>query len=204
MRLLIYGAVLFIFCGVIGFDALSKLSWPKVRGTVLAVEPKCEMKSEQYNVLTRTTTTATIDCKAVDAFKILHPDKEWSLRRTYLTHLLVGGAQPISTAMVVYEEPAPRAGQVLNLIQDPNDAIRVLPANTSIKDFGFAAIMGAIGLLLLLWYAIRRRNRQPLMRPPRDAHPEPNATEAPMTTRAASFATRPSATNASGRVFGRR
>ena len=205
MRLLIYGAVLLVICGVIGFDAFSKLSWPQVEGTVLSVDPKCEMKSEQYNVLTRTTSTATIDCQAVEAFKILHPDKEWTLRRTYLTHLLIGGPQPVKTTMVVYEEPAPKSGQVLKVIQDPKDSLRVLPNDTSFKDFGLAAIMGAISLLLLLWYAIRRGNRRPPMGPPSSADADPQGAQATTTSaRATSFASRPAAGNAGGRVFGRR
>lgn len=205
MRLVVYGAVLLIICGVIGFDAFSKLSWPHVEGTVVSVDAKCEMKSEQYNVLTRTTSTATIDCQAVEAFKILHPEKEWTLRRTYLTHLLIGGPQPVRTTMVVYEEPAPMPGQVLKVIQDPKDSLRVLPNDTSFKDFGLASTMGAISLLLMLWYAIRRRNRRPPMGSPSGANVDPQMARAATTSaRPASFASRPVAGSAGGRVFGRR
>ena len=208
-RILLPGLVVFVGAGVIGIDALEKMTWPHVQAKVVNVEPKCELKSEQYNVLTRVTSTATVDCKDVETFKILHPDKDWKVQQTYITHVTVAGAKPISTSLVLYSSPAPRAGDVLDLIQDPQDDLRVLKGNASQTGLIAALTVFIVGLFFVaLRFAIRSRRRfaAGLIAPRIDgddegATPQPPPSVSPAST----YVRRPAAAaNASGRVFGRR
>lgn len=140
-----------------GYDSFNKLGWAKVPATLLSAEPKCAMESEQRGFMTRTTTTERIDCEAAGNFKIRHPEKDWTLRKSWLLHLAVAGPRPIATSMMVYDEFHLKPGDALRVIQDPADTARVMPADTSTRGFGLAAGTLFFAVLLLLFILWRRR-----------------------------------------------
>jgi len=158
--LVLIGIGLLAFAAYASFDSFQKLGWPEAVGTALSVDTKCEMKSEERNILTKTTYEATIDCTDVDNFKVMHVDQKWNVRQFYLVHMTVSGAVPTTTSMAVYTEPAPRPGQMRLLIQDPQDPKRVLGREASRSGFTFAGIMAGIGALMLAlaWLLRGRRD----------------------------------------------
>jgi hypothetical protein len=201
-RGLIAGFMLLLTGGYFVVDGVGKLGWTRLHATVTDVQLKCEMSSEQFGVLSRTTWDATIGCDAVQAFKITHPDKTWTVKHESLARLRLQSVPPIETSMMVYDEVPPRAGNVLEVVQDPNDPTRVLPAASS----GFEVALGILtlvlaGLLFVLRFVIqaigqrRRARAENYGRSPASHEPLPAATPALVSTPVAASA---------GRVFGRR
>lgn len=197
-RILILALLLLGFGIFVGYDAFSKLSWARVPATLVSADPKCEMTAEERGILTKTTSTANIDCDAVERFKILHPEKDWKVARSWLLQLVVAGPRPLATSMLVFDDLHLQPGDALRVIQDPTDSARVLRADTSSQGFGLAAINGFFGLLVLLYWLVRRGRR-----PPKVASPggRPQAQYAPP---APSVAMQPAPAPGAPRTFGRR
>jgi len=203
IRGLVASVVLVLLGGYFVIDGIGKLGWSRIGASVTAVDLKCQVSAEETGVLTRTKWDATIDCNAVQAFKVAHPDKTWSVRHEALTHLSLKTSPAIQTTMMVYDDKPPRIGDVLSVVEDPADPNRVLPAATSTVTIASGAAMLGIGALVL-GLVLLRRNRG---RPPR-ASVEPQHDAQPVQTRQAESAgsapARPPLAPAAARVFGRR
>jgi hypothetical protein len=196
-RILILGLALLAFGFFVGYDTWTKLGWARVQATLVSAEPKCQMTSEQAGILTKTTSTATIDCQAVEAFKILHPEKDWTLKKTWMLNLVVAGSRPVATSMLVFDDLHLKPGDALRVIQDPTDSARVLRADQSGLGFALAAIMLVFGVLALLQWLLRRGRRPPTA-PLQNREPE--AQYAPPPSPPSAIRPAPGAP----RVFGRR
>jgi hypothetical protein len=170
-RSVILGVALLAFGFFVGYDTLTKLGWAHVQATLVSAEPKCQMTSEQTGILTKTTSTATIDCQAVEAFKILHPEKDWTLKKSWMLNLVVAGSRPVATSMLVFDDLHLKPGDALSVIQDPTDSARVLRADQSGHGFALAATMMVFGLLALL-HRLLRRGRRPPTAPLQNGEPE--------------------------------
>src|SRR3982751_2838109 len=99
-RLLVAGVVLILSGGYLVVDGVGKSGWTKIRATVSGVDLKCQVSAEEFGVLARTKWDETINCNSVEAFKVSHPDKTWSVRHEALTHLTLSTSPPIATSMM--------------------------------------------------------------------------------------------------------
>lgn len=132
--------------------------------TVTGVKAWCEMTSFETGILSKTTTTARIDCGTADAFIALHPGKQWVKGERYDGAVRVerDGQKPVMALMPLEKinGRAPRVGDVFDVLQDPANPSDVeRPGQRSIQVAG-QFVFGAVGLLLL-FVGLRGRPRRP-------------------------------------------
>jgi len=188
MRLIASGLILVLIGGFFAIDAGSKSGWAHVQARVISVDTKCDMSSTSYGVLTKTTSTATIDCKAVDLFENLHHEKTWTVATTHLAHVMVpdsGGTQ-IATTLPVSRDLAP--GSMITVLQSPDSAARVKSPEAVGQGMIAALAMLGGGALITLWSFARFNRRRRLRAAFVEAATQFSATAAPATV-AASVAT---------------
>ena len=132
----------------------------------MKVDETCEMKSESFGVLTRTTSTATIDCALVDVFQNLHSDKTWTVTHKFIAHVLVNLASASPTGTIVPVDHGTKPGAMIEVVQDPKSATHVQLASTlgSGIGLGVGMIIGGVVMLAFALLAGRRGTRMP---PPR-------------------------------------
>ncbi len=121
--------------------------------TVVGVKPWCEMTSFETGILSKTTTTARIDCATADSFIAYHPDKQWVKGERYdgVVSVARAGQEPVKALMplVKINGRAPRAGDVFDVLQNPVDPRDIeRPGQRSFMVAGQFAF-GALGLFLL-------------------------------------------------------
>jgi hypothetical protein len=163
LRAIVFGVML-VGVGAIGaLAAWSTSGWAPAKATVLSIDISCEMKSTERGILTKTTTTATIDCDLVPAFKSLHSDKVWTTIEHFDAKLRVEreGVAPAVAPMALHRvnKRAPQIGDVLDVAQNPAKPEKIQPAGQSSQFSLISFGIMAVGLLLL-WLGTRgRRSR---------------------------------------------
>lgn len=138
--------------------------WPEVEAKVASVTLSCMMKAVERGVMTKTTSTAEIDCDDVESFKRFYPDLNWTTTERFAAILTIrNGSEFIKAPMDLKRADgrAPRVGDTLTVIQNPKKPTEVAVAGLSGTNYTISAGTGALGLLLL-YLAFRKRTPKPL------------------------------------------
>ena len=159
-----FGGILLLVSGGMLFMQMSRSSWPEVEAKVSSVALTCMMKATERGVLTKTTSTAEIDCDDVESFKRFYPDLSWTTTERFAAVLSIRNGGTVTKATMDLQRVdgrAPHAGDVITVIQDPKRPTTVAKAGQSGMNFSISAVTGALGLLLL-YLAFRKPKPKPL------------------------------------------
>jgi hypothetical protein len=183
LRAVVFGVMLVGIGAVGGLGALSTSNWVPAKGTVLSIDTSCEMKSTERGILTKTTTTATIDCDLVPAFKSLHSDKVWTTIEHFDAKLRVerDGVAPVVAPMALHRvnKRAPQIGDVIDVAQNPAKPEKIQPAGQS-GQFSLISVGILAAGLVLLWLGTRGRRSRVVAGAQTITPPQPSVIAAPM------------------------
>jgi hypothetical protein len=157
--------IVFAGIGLLGaLDSMAKASWREAEAKVAAISVSCHMKAEEQHIGYKTVNEADIDCGAVDAFKALHADLNWTSTENIDGTLSVPGlnGDVVSASMQLHrtEGRLPQVGDKLVVAQDPKNPAKVARTDAAQTSALIFVIMGGIGAVIL-WFAFGVKGKTP-------------------------------------------
>lgn len=160
-KALLVGAIAFTIIGLgPGWAAVGQASWPHVSAMISAVDTKCRMRPTSGSSRLKSALQQEVTCGEVAEFANAHSERQWSVQSVHYTEVSIGGANPIDTKLTLFDGEL-KVGDVVDVIQNPNDAKEIRTSDFVWRGFIAAAVPEIGGLALFLIYWVRRKeNRQ--------------------------------------------